>query len=401
MKNTLLKYSSLSLLMLLLVGCVEEFRFESETFDYVLIIDATITNEVKHHQIYINRAHRFEEDGPNKVTGATVQVLTGSATYTFEEEASGVYTSVEAFSAQSNVNYELRVTTKNGRVYTSDKMKLTTATQIDDLYAVRETNDDGINGMSIYLDSYDPSNTSRFYRYEFEETFKVVAPQWRDQDLYIVLETYPDCLVDFEPRSEDKITCYRTDLSNFINLTSTKALSEDRISKHLIRFLSSDSYQISHRYSILVTQYVQTENAYNYFEAFNSFNEAGSVFSQIQTGYVSGNITSKNDDSELVIGFFEVSAVAKKRIFFSYSDFYEGEPLPPYAVSCTQSAPLRFEMFGTGCGSLINVVRNNAKVYLKENEGEFELGGPHILVPRACGDCTALGETMIPDFWIE
>ena len=129
MKNTLLKYSSLSLLMLLLVGCVEEFRFESETFDYVLIIDATITNEVKHHQIYINRAHRFEEDGPNKVTGATVQVLTGSATYTFEEEASGVYTSVEAFSAQSNVNYELRVTTKNGRVYTPASLKLLNASK--------------------------------------------------------------------------------------------------------------------------------------------------------------------------------------------------------------------------------------------------------------------------------
>ena len=396
------KYLCLLGFIIVVSACVEEINFENEAFDYVLIIDATLTNEVKHHHIYINRAHRFEEEGPNKVTGATVQVLTGSATYTFEEEASGVYTSVEAFSAQSNVDYELRVTTKNGRVYASTKTQLTTNTQIDDLYAVRETNDDGVNGISIYVDSYDPSNTSKFYRYEFEETFRVVAPDWRNQDAYIVSDVYPECVVALEPRSEDKITCYRTDPSNSLNLTSTKSLTEDRVSKHLVRFLSSDSYQISHRYSIEATQYVQTESAYNYFEVLNEFNEEGSVFSQIQAGYIGGNISSETNPSEKIVGFFEVSAVSKKRIFFNYTDFYQGEPLPPYAVPCERAAP---DLFGIPhsyeCGPIMNIIKNNAMVYLKDNKGEFPIGGPYIMVPRACGDCTAIGETIIPDFWTE
>ncbi|QIE58209.1 DUF4249 domain-containing protein [Rasiella rasia] len=402
MKNLLFKLGALFTLLLTIIGCVEEIRFDNETFENVLIIDATLTDEEKYHHIYINRAHRFNEDGPNRVSGATVQILTHTETYTFEEEAAGIYTSVQRFKASPNTTYKLQITTQNGSVYTSTGMALTTATAIDNLYARRDTNDDGVNGMSIYVDSYDPSNTSKFYRYEFEETFKIVAPFWRNQDLYIVDDVYPNCILGLTPRSEDKIICYRTEASNFINLATTSTLAEDRVSEHLVRFLSSESYKISYRYSILVTQYVQTEQAYNYFKTLGSFSDEGSLFSQLQTGYIAGNITSENNSSEKIVGFFEVAAVARERLFLNYTDFYPDEALPPYVVPCTTSAPELYDIsHNYMCGAVMNIIRNNALVYLKENTGQFPRGGPFVMVPRSCGDCTALGETTSPEFWVE
>ena len=72
--------------------------------------------------------------------------------------------SVAAFSAQPSIDYILNITTSNGRFYYSSPTVLTQTTQIDSFYAVRETTNDGINGMSMYLDSFDPTGNSKYYR---------------------------------------------------------------------------------------------------------------------------------------------------------------------------------------------------------------------------------------------
>jgi len=386
---------------LLLVSCVEEFMFENETFEYLLVVDATLTDEVKHHEIYINRAHKFEALEPNKVTGATVKIIGNNTTYLFEEKVSGTYVSLDSFSAQPNITYHLEITTKNGNNYTSSTNQLTTKTNIDNLYAVREVNANGEDGVGLYIDSFDPSSTSNYYRYEFDETFKVIAPRWVDKDAYIVIEDYPDCAVGLIPRPEDFKICYRTETSPIVNVTTTLNLTEDRLQKFPVNFLSSEDYKISHRYSIMVRQYVITEQAYAFWDIMNSFVEEGSLFSQVQGGFVAGNITSVSNSNEKVIGFFEVSATDSKRIYFNYEDFYPGEPLPPYAVVCELDAPPVYDPINPQCGYIMDVIRNRGKVYLQPNVGEFPGGGPYIMVLTACGDCRALGETEPPGFWVE
>ena len=387
---------------LLLASCVEEFNFENETFEYLLVVDATLTDEVKHHEIYINRAHKFEAQEPNKVTGATVKIIGNHTTYLFEEKVPGTYVSLDSFSAQPNIAYHLEITTKNGTNYASGANQLTTKTTIDNLYALREANDNGNDGVVLYVDSFDPSNTSKYYRYEFDETFKVIAPRWVDEDAYIVSDNYPDCIVALEPRSEDVKVCYRTETSPVINITNTLAFTEDRVQKHPVNFLTNQDYKISHRYSILVRQYVITEQAYAFWNTMNSFVEERSLFSQVQGGFVSGNITSVSNPDEKVIGFFEVSATSSKRLFFNYTDFYAGEPLPPFKIQCTESAPDLFDIsHNYKCGSIMAVIRNRSMVYLKDNTGEFPRGGPYVMIPTACGDCEALENTTPPDFWVE
>ncbi len=387
-------------------SCIDPFEFENETFESALVIEATITNELKHQEILLSRSYQFEEEGPNPETNAEVKIIGGNVSYLFQEVEPGKYLSEYPFSAIPNTEYQLFITTGNGRSYTSTPTQLTQGTQIDDLYAVREIDDNDVEGMSIYVDSYDPTGNSRHYRYEYEETYKIIAPRWVSKDLVVIDETR--CLVDFAEKMQEERTCYNTEASLNINLVNTNGFSEDRISRHLIRFIDRDSYILNYRYSILVRQYVQSREAYAYYETLADFSGEGSLFSQSQPGFFGGNISSVANAQEKVIGFFDVSSVASKRIYFNYEDFFAGEPFPPYAVSCFEVHPEQFTA-GGACGGLINGILTDEIIYVAggtyvENMDptiplDSLLFGPFTMVIRACGDCTALGSNVVPDFW--
>lgn len=382
-------------------SCVEEIDFITETFASALIIDATITNQSKYQEIFLSRTYQFEEDGPNPESNATVTVIGNGVDHTFKEAEAGRYVSTNAFAAVSNIDYQLRITSANGRVYSSTITQLTQNTQIDALYVERETNDDGVNGMSVYADSFDPTGNSQYYRYEFEETFKIIAPFWRNQDA-VVLSGDPLCEVGLVLRPEEQEICFRTETSHEINLTNTTSLTEDRVARHLVRFARSDDYKISHRYSILARQFVHSREAYEYLETLSNFSNEGSLFSQIQPGFINGNIVSESNSSEKVIGFFEVASVDEKRIFFNYVDYYPNESLPPYINTCQVFTPDRFTEHPTKtevCGPLIRIIENRILVFLEIN-GSSEIA-PYRMVPRVCGDCTAIGDIEPPSFWIE
>ena len=399
------KHQIISLLLFgfIINGCVEPFEFNQETFESALVIEATITNELKSQEIILSRTFEFGEEGPNPESGADVRIVDDTqGQFLFIENEAGIYVSTSPFSAQADKNYQLLITTNNGRSYSSTLTVLTQNTQIDELYAVRETNDDDINGMSIYVDSFDPTGNSKYYRYEYEETYKIVAPHWRPFKLIVVNDIFPDCEVALIVREQPEWVCYNTVESINLNLTATNGLIEDRVSQFLVRFLSSDDYIITTRYSILVKQYVISREAYVYFEALNAFSGQGSLFSQIQPGFLSGNIFSDNNPDEKVIGFFDVSTVSSKRLYFNYEDFYPLEAPPPFIVNCIPFAPTLFNATGTACGELISSLNSNRIVYIDENENpSISFPGPYLMVLRPCGECTALGSTIVPDFWEE
>lgn len=402
------------LLFFVVISCVDEIDFvePNQTFESALVIDATITNEDKQQMIYLSRTYAFEEDGPNPETGASVQIESDQGVFNFTETESGTYISDIAFAAQQNINYKLIITTNDNKTYSSTTLQLTQDTEIDNLYAARETNDYGVNGMAIYLDSYDPTNKSKFYRYTYEETYKIIAPDWTSKEIELV-DTLT-CEVNLRDRIQEERVCYNTVPSTNINIVSTNGLSEDRVNRHLVRFIDSNDYILSWRYSIKVRQYIQSLEAYNYYDALKDFSGDGSLFSQTQPGFINGNIQSESFPDEKVIGFFDVSTVSEKRMFFNYNDFYDGEPLPDYASGC-YVVPLEQYTISGNCGGLISSLIADNVAYVqgasKVNDTTFLADGtmiielitigPYYMVARPCGDCTALGSNVVPDFWEE
>ncbi|WP_282080717.1 DUF4249 domain-containing protein [Aquimarina algiphila] len=381
------------LILLCFTTCVEEYVPQTETFEDILVIEANITDELKSHVIKLSRTFRFEnEGGALGERNAEVKINDSEGSeYLFQETDLGVYTSVLPFQALSDREYTLSIQTNDGKSYISDSVKLTQKTSIDKLYAERMTNDDGLEGVGIFVDSFDTTGNASFYRYEFEETFRFVAPEFNDFDL-ILLSDDP-LIVDFVRRPLEKRVCYKTNSTLDILITKTEDFDENRVSKFLVRFIGIDDYAISDRYSILTHQFVQSRETYEFYQTLKEFSNSASLFSQIQPGFIVGNIKSLSNEKENVLGLFQVSSISSKRIFFNYRDFFPKEDLPPYFEDCTISAPLIRPSFpSTIRTGLFLFAGNNA-------DPNFGQGGPYKLVAKACGDCTEIGSSEIPEFW--
>jgi Domain of unknown function (DUF4249) len=371
------------------LGCTEPFQGTVGDFENVLVVNTVITNETKRQEVQLTRSYRFEEDGPQPEENAQVSISTDDGEdFPFEEVDSGKYESLKPFAAQMEKAYHLNIITQDGRSYSSSKMYLPTeTTSIDQLYAERTVNDNGDEGMGIFVDTFDASRESNYYRYDFMETYKIIAPFWSPEDVVFVIQLSTGPEFDVILREREERVCYDSERAKTINVINTLNLSEDRLSRYRIRFIDRDNYILSHRYSILVKQYVQSPEAYSYYEILKGLSQSSTdIFSEDQPGFLAGNIVSLEDPNENVAGFFEVATVAEKRIFFNYKDFFPGEELPPYILNCAPSI--------SSGDNLANAIKNETQVF-------YDINGGIRTVSRACGDCTALGSNKVPDFWIE
>lgn len=384
----------IALSILLLIGCTEQVDIGDQlVFEDAIVVEATITNETKKHRILITRTYKFEDNGPSPESNAQVTIIEGdNNTIHFTEESPGWYVSDDEFKAINGVEYQLSINTQGGGSYLSGKMVLSKPGEIDEVYATREINSFGTEIMSINVDSYDPENESHYYRYTYEETYKIIAPSWVHKDFVLLAGPFPG----FDERPIEEQVCYNTIASNSILQTSTTQLMEDKVTKFLVRSIASDDPILRDRYSILVKQYIQSLEAYSYYDILNQLSGTGSLFSQIQPGFINSNILSLENKNEKVLGFFEVSSVSEKRIFVNYDDVFPGEPIPPYYIGCEYFAP---QVVNMGATPLRNAIEGGQIKYYTENLAPEEFEGPYNVVARPCGDCTVYGTSEKPYFW--
>lgn len=390
-KTVIIKSIAFLILSALLFSCTEPYALQTNTFEDVVVIEATLTNELKKQEIKISRTYHFEENGPTFERGANVIITDDQGnTYDFIEQSES-YVSASEFQAEPGRQYKLSITTANGKTYTSTNQTLTTVNQMESVVPAVVVKE-GDRGVQINVSSFDPTNTSKYYRYTYEETYKVIAPKWVSHDLY-----YDGSTSSFELalRDVNTKTCYSTVNSNTIILTSTNELSEDRVIDFPVRFISNKDYIISHRYSILVKQYIQNLEAYTFYRTLKELSSSESLLSQNQPGFFYGNIKSVSNPQEKVIGFFDVSSVSSKRIFFNYTDLFPGEPLPPYFNECTDIT-FDISLAGppSGTDRLKKAIETNSVRYFNQQNPEYNM------VPPVCGDCTSFSSNLIPSFWI-
>ncbi|WP_109436936.1 DUF4249 domain-containing protein [Aquimarina sp. AU119] len=414
--NKLIRYKEkgkilfLIFICLLFSQCVEEFDFETEDFESILVVNTTVTNEVKRQQVLLSRTFRFEDNGPLLESGATIKVVEENTgiEYLFEEVSSGTYLSVQEFAAMPDKKYQLIINTSDGRSYVSEKVMLPNEISIDRVYPKRMANTRGVEGIGILVDTFDPTSTSKYYRYKFEETYRITAPFWSPQDI-VIITGEEDCIYDFIERPEGKRVCYADNFSNSIIITNTTAFNEDRLTGFLLNFLPSDDIRVVDRYSILVKQFVQSKEANGFYQILKDFSESESLFSQVQPGFIEGNIISENNKDEIVLGFFDVSSVSERRIFFDSNDFI-GD-LTKFDFGCQAILPVidaeNEETREAFERRWIRVASDRSNMFVSmESNGPPEpegckstIDGFTFVTPRECGDCTAFGRSEVPDFW--
>jgi len=428
------------ILLTSLGACLDELDIQTlgnEEQEPALVVEAVLTDELITQKVYLSRSSLrldLETDtvynpyiplGSRPVDsidmegGATVRVLGDNGVeFNFTEGEEGTYLSNQPFALEMGVDYTLEIETSNGREYVSDPLSVQGKSQLTNVYAEKAISDTGIEGVAIYVDSEPQQGNTQFYRYTYEETYKIVAPYWATRDFK--LTDYDPCALpaptynlELLPREVENRVCYNTVPSTSIEQLSTSGNPESNISKHMLRFIGKDNFIISERYSILVQQQVQSADAYSFYETLKELSQSDNVFSQIQPGPLYANVQRKDGTSEDVLGHVDAVGVSDMRLFFNFDDFFPEEELPSFPFDCNftsipESHPSYCAQFPepNPCPeSVIERVNNGTITYFAPYNEDLAPNatcpGPYIVVPRICGDCTLLGDNVEPDFWVE
>ncbi|MGV6831029.1 MAG: DUF4249 domain-containing protein [bacterium] len=412
-----------------LQSCIEEIATPQDSFtNSILVVEATLTDQLKFQEVRLSKTYPIGEEQTPQVSGANVSIVNSTnQTINFTELEPGLYISDIPFAASVNTDYQLKLTVDN-KSYSSSLERLAAQIPINNVTAQASINDLNEEGVSIVVNTVDPGVDDIYLRYEYEETYKIIAPRYSPQELTVLNNDFPypqsflnnfinndftfddealrDFFFDLSLREEQKQICFNTVNSNKIFQTSSDELTTNDISFEL-RFLDNLNPIIRHRYSILVRQLVQTRRAFEFYELLNSFSSNDDVFSQLQVGFIEGNITNETNEQERIVGFFEVASVDEQRIFFDYNDIYPDAQLPPYFISCdfTLSPEILEEDFAHNITNS-PIIDALGVGFIFYEETEFPGSGPfsyrpYQLVFSECGDCTNYGETLVPSFWEE
>ncbi len=397
------KINKITFLVLIgiLFSCTEAYELKTENFESLLVVEATITDELKPQEIRLSKTFRLESEEPNQVSNAQVYIETsGGIQYNFAQTTPGLYTSVAAFQAESGENYTLHVTLSDGSSYVSTPEVLPPSTAIQSLTPVLETIN-GVQGIQVYANSNTTVDEATYFKYDYEETYKISVPEYSTLNLNLINVGQVNGGIFYElelvPKSEDVRTCYSSKKSTAIIQTSLNDSQNTSVQQFPVRFIPSTDGIIRERYSILVTQNVQSLEAYNFYKILKELGTIENLFTDNQPGFIQGNMSSTLNEQENVIGFFQVTSVSSKRIYFNYGDF--NIPKPSFLYDCLFYEDLDYNDNTTQDGDrndyslLYSVLSSGTYKYL---EGEHPL---YTLVSVQCADCTSFSSTVIPEFW--
>ncbi len=388
-------------LMLLQISCTEPYEIETVDFESVLVVESTITNEVKPQVVKLSKTSRLEDPEILIVNNATVTVSASNGdNYSFYwDSESDNYLSEQPFSAAPNTSYILKIVTSDGKRYSSTAVTLPPSVEIGELYAERIVDaTDNKDGVQVLVDTEDLTGQAKYYRYEYEETYKIIAPNPSPYISEII--NYNPSTGSYEvvltPREPEEI-CYSTEFSSGISQITTTELNENRIFRFPVRYLSKFDAKLQTRYSILVKQYAQSVEAYTFYKIIDELGSIESLLSQGQPGYVTGNMISETKPDEKVIGFFEASSMTSKRIYFNYEDI--GLEKPPYFIECEV---LTLDYWDDTTLDNDPNERDAIRQYIEYFDYQVltvSTTGIYRIVQQECAGCTSFSSNVKPSFW--
>ena len=307
-----------------------------------------------------------------------------NATYLLKEITPGTYAS-PALGLSKTAKYRLRIIT-NTNTHTTYLSDFTVAKDCPPIDSVGYTIQP--NGLQIYVNTHDATNNTRYYRWDYVET-------WEFHPMFDANYIYDPTLGPVvRTAAQDIYTCWHTSSSTDVVLASSAKLTQDVIYNTIVTTVPSASEKVSIGYSILVKQYALTLDAFNFWQNLKKNTELlGSIF-DAQPSQIQGNIHNITDSIEPVFGYVSAGTSQQKRITVFYTSWPQGWGSDKSAYNnCVQDTVLikDYVLFQGGALSLIPL----SQIFAPPNPipiGYF--GSSHI-----CADCTLRGTNKKPSFW--
>lgn len=316
--------------------------------------------------------------------GAAIQVQSAAGNiYHLSEQTAGVYAS-GPLALNAAQQYRLRIQTSDGKEYLSELVQAKATPPIDSITWKQHLEPGQAKDVTIYASTHDPANNTRYYRWEYVETWQYRAVY--DTDLGWNVQAG---LIFYYPPSDQRYNCWFENAGTQIAIASSIKLSGDVIDRAPLYTLPYNSEKLGVRYSVLVKQYALTQDAYKYWEILQKNTQQLGTLFDAQPSQLKGNIRNAANDNEPVIGYVSASAVQQQRIFIARQqlvDWQGGVSQPDCPIATTSQDPNNY--------LILNFPDTSFGPYY------FTSGGGLVLTKKTCLDCTRKGGTnKRPSFW--
>jgi hypothetical protein len=376
----LIKGLQIALLLMLFFSCRKPYNPEVTTVNSnVLVVEGMINVGTDSTIFKLSRTQPIGDQTKNKPeVGAVVTVESdANEKFVLSEKTQGRYVS-PGLNLPKTKKYRLSIKTARGVTYLSDFVEVKVTLPIDSVNFEAKP-----DGLQIYVNTHDNSNNSKYYKWDYVETWEFYSP------FYSNLIWENGGIKQRDMINNNITRCWQNNSIQPITIASSAKLEKDVIYNSPLTFIKSDSEKIGNKYSILVKQYALTKEAYEFWENLKKNTESlGSVFDP-QPSQISGNIRNVANAGEPVIGYISAGTYAEKRIFIRKSQLPPWPvPYPPYCLAPDTIRPADYKVtfeFGH------NIPLEETQI---EGWGLVILSG----VP-ACVDCTLRGSNKQPAFW--
>jgi hypothetical protein len=366
------RFIKLFLFMFFLSSCIVKYVPESTETEELVVIEGLITDQPGISTIKLTKSQPLWKNlYPKPLTGCIVSISDDlGQTYILKEKkaAFGIYiTDSASFRGVPGRLYTLHIRTTKEDInltYESLPMKMIPVPPIDSIYYEKKTFTQSIRpveGCNIYLNSGDPSNKCRFYRWEYSETWEFHLPFNFSNNV---------CWISNNPAE--------------ILIKNASLLADASIIRHPVLSITNPIDRLSVKYSILVKQFSLNEDEYLYWERLkNTSEQVGGLYDQVPTA-IPNNVYCLEEPNRKVLGYFCVSAMSSRRLFIKdhfmgYNGLYEK------CISDTifTNRPDTVTFLGT----IIKILSDKVPPgFIYTND-------------RSCVDCTRRGTNIKPLFW--
>lgn len=368
------------ILLSIIESCITPFEPEGvSSIDNMIVIEGNILQNDTTRVIVSRSLSLNQENKVDYIHNALVWVESDNGTkYSAVEKGDGNVVSylINTIGIDPSLEYKLVVSVEGNR-YESNFVAIRRTPEIDSIgYSI----DADSSGLMFYVNTHDSKNETWNYMWRYTE-------DWEFHSNYLSIFEYNPTKQSIEeiPMDKNRFFCWRNDVSRSILIATTSHLSQDRVFRMPLLYVTSGSSRINYLYSMELTQIAISPEAYNYWENIKkNSEEIGGIFAP-QPSELAGNIRCVTSPNEKVIGYICGAMVTKKRVFFSSAQIgiYRDEKICEMHIVGPDN-PLPIDSLYHSGYDVIDFFEDT-----KESSW----------VTRRCVDCEISGSKNKPSFW--
>lgn len=380
------------LILILAFGCKKEYQTITGSSSGYFIVNANLVKNQDTQKVELRRAIGNSYKKYPYVSNCYVYIEdelgnTFPFTESKTETDSGTYlASINDADLVIDRKYRLHIETPEGKTYQSDYETINKCPPIDTVYCESENvystdNSTYSPSAQFYIDLIADKDYTKYYRWTMEEDWSYKTPYpWNgyyNGDSVYFYHSYNN--------NYNMNVCYDHGNVNGLYCASTENLTINEKKKIPLHSVSEETLKLSLRYSLYISQYSLTEEAYFFWERQQEImGQSGSLYTT-QPSLNLSNMHNIDDADENVLGFFWATEKIRKRFFFTlipdnynYFEFCELEPFNFDSLEMYEELPVYF-------------------TYMIWKDHPWQTADYECFDCREHGD----GDTAKPDFWMD